>query len=280
MIDDLRLRNYSPRTVRTYVSCVAAFAKHWKRSPHALGAEEVRRYQLALIDRGASWTIFNQSVCALKFLYRVTLKCTWKVEEIPYARAPQKLPVVLSQDEVLRLLAGVSSRVVRMALTTAYAGGLRVAELAALRPCDIDSARMLIHVEHGKGQKARIVPLSTILLGRLRVYWKECRSKLPKSEWLFPGKGGHQLHDTTIQKACQRAAKAAGLKKHITPHTLRHSFATHLLEAGTDLRTVQALLGHAHLSTTVIYTHVRRRLVTATKSPLDLIGGEIHEPAR
>jgi len=273
MIDDLKLRNRSPRTIETYISHVARFAKFHGRSPELLGAEEVRAYQKHLLVLGVSWSLFNQAVCAFKFLYGVTLRVAWPVEHIPYGRKPRKLRVVLSQDEVVRLLTAVDNAMCRMALTTAYAAGLRITELVMLKPEHIDSARMLLHVELGKGQKARLVPLSEVLLEQLRDYWRTSRPKVKGSPWLFPGEDpAKPLHVTTIQNACQRARAAAGLTKHVTPHTLRHCYATHLLEAGVDLCTVQALLGHATLSTTAIYTHVQRKLVTATKSPLDAIG--------
>ena len=272
MIDDLKLRNYSPRTIETYVSRIVGFAKFHGRSPEQLGPEDVRSYQMHLLDAGTSWSLFNQTVCALKFLYRVTLHVPWPVEQIPYGRRPRPLPVVLSQDEVVRLIEAVPQVVYRMALLTAYAAGLRISETMALRAEHIDSARMLIHVERGKGQKPRLVPLSEVLLRRLRSYWRDQRPKVPGSSWLFPSDDpARPIHVTTIEKACQRARVTAGLSKHATPHTLRHCYATHTLEAGVDLRTVQALLGHANLSTTAIYTHVQRKLVTATKSPLDAI---------
>jgi integrase/recombinase XerD len=272
MIEDLKIRNRSPRTINTYVSHVARFAAFHGRSPHQLGPEDVRTYQLHLLESGTSWSLFNQAVCALKFLYAVTLHVAWPVAQIPYGRKPRKLRVVLSQDEVVRLLSAVDNVVYRMALMTAYAAGLRITELVTLKAEHIDSARMLLHVEEGKGQKARLVPLSEVLLAQLRDYWRTGRPKVKGSPWLFPSEDpAKPLHTTTIEKACQRACVAAGLTKHATPHTLRHCYATHLLEAGTDLRTVQALLGHASPSTTAIYTHVQRRLVTATKSPLDAI---------
>jgi site-specific recombinase XerD len=272
MIEDLQLRNRSPRTIETYISHVARFAKFHGRSPDLLGPEEVRAYQVHLRESGTSWSLFNQAVCALKFLYSVTLRVDWPVAHIPYGRKPRKLRVVLSQDEVVRLLSAVDNVVYRMALTTAYAAGLRITELVTLKAEHLDSARMLLHVELGKGQKSRLVPLSEVLLAQLRDYWRTGRPKVKGSPWLFPSEDpAKPLHTTTIEKACQRACAAAGLTKHATPHTLRHCYATHLLEAGTDLCTVQALLGHASLSTTAIYTHVQRKLVTATKSPLDAI---------
>jgi len=269
MIEDLQIRNYSPRTIETYVRVVAGFARHHGRSPDALGTEDIRDYQVHLLGKQASWATFNQTVCALRFLYRVTLQRDWPLARLPYGKKPKRLPVVLSQEEVLRFLGAVDNPKYRVALTTEYAAGLRISELVHLRVDDIDSARMLIHIGHGKGDKARLVPLSQVLLGRLRTYW---RAERPTT-WLFPGRSPEApVIPKTIWDACHRAREAAGLRKHVTPHTLRHCFATHLLEAGTDLRTVQALLGHASLSSTVVYTHVQRRLITATRSPLDLIG--------
>jgi site-specific recombinase XerD len=181
--------------------------------------------------------------------------------------------VVLSQEEVVDLIEAVAHPVCHMALLTAYAAGLRITETVSLKAEHVDSARMMLHVEMGKGQKPRMVPLSEVLLQQLRTYWHSGRPKVAGSPWLFPGANAAKPIDTTtIQKACQQARAKARIEKHATPHTLRHCYATHLLETGTDLRTVQALLGHACLSTTAIYTHVQRKLVTATKSPLDAIG--------
>jgi site-specific recombinase XerD len=241
MIEDLQLRNRSPRTIETYISHVARFAKFHGRSPELLGLEEVRAYQVHLRDSDVSWSLFNQAVCALRFLYAVTLQVDWPVAHIPHARQPRKLRVVLSQDEVTRLLLAVDNVMYRMALMTAYAAGLRITELLALKAEHIDSERMVLHVEMGKGQKARQVPLSEVLLAELRDYWRAGRPKVKRSQWLFPSEDpARPLHPTTIQNACQRARAAAAITKHVTPHTLRHCYATHMLEAGTDLRTVQA----------------------------------------
>jgi integrase/recombinase XerD len=232
----------------------------------------VRAYQKHLLEVGASWSLFNQAVCALKFLYAVTLQVTWPVHMIPYGRKPRPLRIVLSQHEVVRLIEAVSHPVYRMALLTAYAAGLRITELLALRVEHIDAERMQLHVELGKGQKPRMVPLSEVLLTLLRQYWRQDRPKVKGSPWLFPSTTpAKPLHPTTLQNACEAARLAAGLAKHATPHTLRHSYATHLLEAGVDVRTVQALLGHAQLTTTAIYLHVQQKLVSGTKSPLDAI---------
>ena len=269
MIDDLRIRNRSPHTVDVYVRLVARFAAFYGRSPDELGPEEVRAYQVHLLDRGTSWSLFNQTVAALRFFYRVTLQRDWRLENLPFGKRPKRLPCVLSQEEVVRFLSAVKRPAHRMALATAYATGLRVSEVTRLRVEDIDSARMLVHVR-GKGDKERIVMLSPVLLDALRNYW---RTHQPAGPWLFPGAlPGQPVSTKSLQKACGKACKTAGLTKHATPHALRHSFATHLLEAGTDIRTVQALLGHVRISTTAVYTHVQRRVVTATKSPLDLIG--------
>jgi integrase/recombinase XerD len=272
MIDDLKLRNRSPRTIQTYAAVVTRFAKFVGRPLEECGAEDVRRYQQHLLGLGASWTAFNQAAAALKFLYGTTLRVGWSVEQIPYGRRPRKLPVVLSPEEVVRLIEAVDAPMPRMALLAAYATGLRISELVALKPQHIDSARMVVHVEMGKGQKSREVPLSEVLLAQLRHYWRFDRPKVEDSPWLFPGRfAAKPMHITVIQVACQRARQAAGITKHATVHTLRHSYATHLLEAGVDLRTVQMLLGHSCLSATAIYTHVERKLVMSTKSPLDAL---------
>jgi site-specific recombinase XerD len=272
MIEDLQVRNRSSRTIETYISHVARFAAFHGRSPDLLGPEDVRAYQVHLVERNVSWSLFNQAVCALRFLYRVTLQVDWSVTHIPHGRKPGRLRVVLSQAEVVRLLLAVDHIMYRVALMTAYAAGLRITELLALKAEHIDSERMVLHVEMGKGQKPRLVPLSEVLLAELRDYWRKGRPKVKRSAWLFPSKDPRRpLDTTTIQNACKRARAAAHITKHVTPHTLRHCYATHMLEAGTDLRTVQALLGHADLSTTAIYTHVQRKLVMEAKSPLDTL---------
>jgi integrase/recombinase XerD len=267
MIEDLEIRNYSPGTIKNYVRYVAGFSRHFWRSPDRLGPEEVRTYQLHMIKKRVSWSYFNGIVCALRFLYVVTLGQPDMVQRLPYAKKPKKLPTVLSLDEVRRFLGAIDNAKHRMVLMTAYAGGLRVSEALRLQAADIDSQRMVIHVHLGKGRKDRLVPLSDKLLALLRAYYAQQRL----GAYLFPGQTDRPLNNKSIQEACKRARKAAGLRKPVTPHTMRHSYATHMLEAGTDLRTLQVILGHSSISSTAIYLHVRRHRLTAARSPLDLL---------
>jgi integrase/recombinase XerD len=269
LIDDLRLRNRSPRTIETYVRHVAQFAQHFGRSPEALNEEDVRQYQLHLLhERKASFSSFNQAVSALRFLYGTTLGREEILERLPYGRRPRTLPLVLSQEEVLELLRCTRHVGYRMVLMTMYATGLRVSEAIALSVCDIDSKRMTILVAHGKGGKQRLVPLSEKLLVELRQWWRTHRH----GRWLFPGqKQNCPIHITGVQRACRQAARAAALSKRPTTHTLRHTFATQLLEAGVDLLTIQKILGHSCLSTTARYVHVRRNHLQAAAGVLDLL---------
>lgn len=243
MLEDMQIRNLSKVTQKRYLARVAAFAKYFKRSPEQLGPEEIRRYQVYLLkDRKLSSRTLNVTVCALRFLYKVTLKRDWDIERIPYARREKKLPVVLSPEEVVQFLQAVKSMKYRTILVTAYSAGLRVSEVTRLKVGDIDSRRMIIQVEQGKGGKDRYVMLSRRLLDLLREYWKAHRP----TDWLFPGAVPHQPASAgTVREVCHKAYLASGLSKHVTPHTLRHSFATHLLESGEDLRKIQLLLGHA-----------------------------------
>ena len=246
MIEDMTVRNLSPATQRSYLHAVSKFSRHFGRSPDRLGLEDVRAFQVHLVASGLSWPALNQTVCALRFFYGVTLGQAEVPERIPYAREPRKLPVVLSADEIVRFLEAVPGLRNRAALTTAYGAGLRVGEVARLTIGAIDSHRMLIRVEQGKGGKDRYVMLSPQLLQILRAYWRLARP----GQWLFPGReAGAPVSVATLQEACRVAARRADLTKPVTIHTLRHSFATHLLEAGTDIRIIQVLLGHARLST-------------------------------
>jgi integrase/recombinase XerD len=268
-LEDLRLRNYSPKTLQTYVECVSLFARYFKRSPEQLGPEHIREYQLYLVDeKKCSWSRYNQTVCALRFLYRNTLGCDWAVTHIPFPRKQQKLPVVLSRDEAAQFLRSIKCLKHRTLLSLCYGAGLRIGEALHLKVDDIDSQRMMIRVRQAKGNKDRYVMLSAKLLELLREYW---RVKRPTT-WLFPSRLNNKpLNPCTIQHVCQRARQDSGIRKPVTPHTLRHSFASHLLEAGADLRTIQLLLGHNSLQTTSVYTHVSQKSVLATVSPFDLL---------
>jgi integrase/recombinase XerD len=242
MIEDMTIRNMSPATQRSYISAVSKFSRYFGRSPDKLTLDDVHAFQVHLVSMGISWPGLNQIVCALRFFYGVTLGEAAVPERIPYAREPRKLPIVLSADEVVRFLEAVSSLKSRAALTTAYAAGLRASEVAGLRVEDVDSDRGVILVRHGKGAKDRNVMLSPQLLGILRTYWRLARPKT----FLFPGRDdAHSIDPTVLHAACRSAVKAAGLTKRVTLHTLRHSFATHLLENGTDIRIIQVLLGRA-----------------------------------
>jgi len=266
MIDDMTLRNLSPSTQQSYIYAVAKFSRYFGHSPKDLGAEEVRAYQLHLVGLGWSWSHINQVSCALRFLFGVTLERTDVSVRIVSGKKPRKLPVVLSGEEIVRFLEAIPGLRNRAALTTAYGAGLRVAEVCSLKVGDIDSSRMLIRVEHGKGAKDRYVMLSPNLLKILRAYWRLARP----GGWLFPGRETHQpVSKGALQSACRIAARQADLDKAVTVHTLRHSFATHLLESGTDIRIIQVLLGHRRMETTAIYTRVAAPVIAATASPLD-----------
>jgi integrase/recombinase XerD len=275
MIEDMTVRNLSPATQRSYISGVSKFSRHFGRSPEKLGIEDVRAFQVHLVSTGLSWGSLNQIVCALRFFYGVTLREADVPERIPYGREPRKLPVVLSADEVVRFLESVSSLKSRAALTTAYAAGLRASEVAGLRIADIDSPRGVIVVRHGKGAKDRNVMLSPQLLGILRTYWRLARPQI----FLFPGRDeARPIDPTVLHAACRSAVAAAGLAKRVTLHTLRHSFATHLLENGTDIRIIQVLLGHSNLSSTARYTQVATHTIRATQSPFDRLTLEVTPP--
>ena len=277
MIEDMTVRNLSPATQRSsYLYAVTKFSRYFRRSPDRLSVEDVRAFQVHLVSTGISWPALNQTVCALRFFYGVTLGQAEIPERIPYAREPRKLPVVLNGDEVVRFLEAVASLKTRTALTTAYAAGLRVSEAVGLKVCDIDSGRMVIRVEHGKGGKDRYVMLSAQLLRILRTYWRLARPK----HWLFPGRDESKPIDVQVLHSfCRSACAAAGLAKRVTVHTLRHSFATHLLENGADIRIIQVLLGHRNLSTTARYTQVSNALIRRTESPLDRLTLEVVPPA-
>jgi len=268
MIEDMRVRGYSPKTIKDYVRCVARFAEHFRRSPARLGAEEIREFQVYLVmHEKVSYGVHSRFVAALRFFYNVTLDTPVLVHKIPHPKVEKKLPVVPGREEVLRFLAAVPNIKHRTILTTCYAVGLRVSEVTRLKVEDINSTRKIIHVHRGKGRRDRIVPLSDSLLEVLREYWRAVRPRT----WLFPGRDPDQpLSSRTVEYVCQRARKRAGLHPKLNVHSLRHAFATHLLDAGTDVRKIQVLLGHQSLRTTQTYTHVSMRDLLGTTSPLDL----------
>jgi site-specific recombinase XerD len=267
MTEDMTVRNLSPYTQRNYLFAVARFARHFDTSPADLGPEHLRAYLNHLIARNISSSYFNINVAALRFLYTVTLERDWVLAKLPFQKRPHKLPTVLSSEEMTRFLAKIPDCKMRAVLVTAYAAGLRVFEVVALRVRDIDNQRMVLRIAEGKGGKERLVMLSPKLLDLLRAYWK---AEHPRSNWLFPGRDpGQHISIRSVQLACQTAREAAGIGKHITMHTLRHSFATHLLEAGTNLCTIKLLLGHRSLSTTARYLHVATSTVCAVPSPFD-----------
>lgn len=268
-IDDLRLRNFSAKTIKAYVAGVVRFARHFGRSPAELGAEDIRSFQIHLLQQRATWSLYNQTVCALRFLYGVTLGRPDVVHAIPYGKKPKTLPSVLSPEEVVQLIQSAQPGRQRVMVQTAYACGLRINELLHLRVTDIDSARMVVVVRQGKGRKDRLAPLSSHLLADLRGYWRQYRP----ATWLFPGLNvGQPLTDGTFHRWFQELVRRAGFRKRVTCHTLRHSFATHLLEAGVDLVTLQALLGHSHVRSTVGYLHISTRHLKRMPSLLDLLG--------
>lgn len=279
MIEDMQLRNLTPRTQRNYVHHVAAFAKYFGKSPEVLDLEAVRQYQLHLLnERKLSPESINQYISSVKFLYLTTLEMPWTDEYFPRVRRAHKLPIVLSQEEVVAFFDYVPSIKYRAALMTCYGAGLRVSEVVALKLSDIDSQRKLIRVEQGKGQKDRYAMLSPRLLEVLRRYYRIARPP----EYLFPSwRLGLHMSAATLQVACREAAMRAGIHKRITVHSFRHAFATHLLENGTDIRIIQVLLGHSRIETTARYAAVSPRVVAATVSPLDSVDQNArHRPAR
>ncbi len=269
MLEDMSIRNFAENTQQSYTQQVSSFARYFDRSPEDLGPEQIRAYQSHLVsERHLSASSVGTATAALRFLYRVTLKRAWTPDDIPMPKKPFKLPVVLSPEEVTRFLGSVQNLKHRTILTTTYAAGLRVSEATHLRVTDIDSQRMVIRVDQGKGNKDRYVMLSPRLLEALRTYWAVVRPK----DWLFPGDiDGRPITRDSVGLACQKARRASGLTKPITPHSLRHAFATHLLESDTDVRRIQLLLGHRSLATTSRYLKIATSTVCATASPLDLL---------
>jgi integrase/recombinase XerD len=268
MIDDMQIRNLTTNTQRAYVAQIMRFAGHFRKSPELLGPAEIRTYLIHLTqERRLAASSIIVAVSALRFFYTVTLKRPWVVEEdIPTGRQAKKLPVVPSKDEVAQFLGAVDNLKHRMILTVCYATGLRISEAVHLKPAAIDSKRMVIRVDQGKGRKDRYVMLPARLLDMLRDYWRRTHP----GEWLFPGdRPGQPVSPLTIDRTCREVRQHCGIGKPVTPHSLRHAFAVHLLEAGTDLRTIQLLLGHRNLSTTARYLMIATSKVCATASPLE-----------
>lgn len=270
MKEDLLLKAYSPHTQSAYLRCARHFASHYMRSPEEMAEQEIRDFLLHLVrDRKASPATLGMYVNAIKFLYNITLKRPEAVKEIAHPKRPKTLPVILCPQEVLRIFAAVRSVKHKAIMATAYAAGLRISEVCGLRIADIDSQRRRIHVRAGKGKKDRSVMLGESLLALLRQYYQKVR---PKGEYLFPGYKPHRpICTTAVNQVLRKVIRETGLAKRVTMHTLRHCFATHLLEAGTDIRILQVLLGHSSIRTTLRYTHITDRLVQKLVSPLDMI---------
>ncbi len=270
MMEDMQIRNLSANTQAAYVLQVSQFARHFSKSPAELSAEDVRTYQVYLTnEKKLAPSSITIAISAIRFLYKVTLKRDWNLADaIPTCKAPQKLPTVLSPEEVRQFLDSVTSTKHRAILTTCYGAGLRITEAVHLKPDAIDSKRMVLKVEQGKGQKDRYVMLSPQLLETLRNYWRVVRP----TDWLFPGdQPGRPITRFAVECACQSARRMSGIGKPVTPHSLRHAFAVHLLESGTDVRTIQLLLGHRSLATTARYLRIATSKVCSTASPLDLL---------
>jgi integrase/recombinase XerD len=271
MLQELQRRNYSQTTVTSYIKIVADFAKYFQRPPDQLGPDDIRAYQLHLLqERKQGVRTVGTQTAALRFFFCKTLKRNYPVQEVPYPRAPRKLPIILTQEEAVRLIDSASNLFHRAMLMTLYSTGMRRAELCHLQVADIDSVRMLIHIRHGKRNRDRDVPLSPKLLETLREYWRWMRPKM----YLFPGtkdgwRADKPITPKVLWEACREAAQAAGITKDVRPHLLRHSFATHLLENGADLPTVQLLLGHSDLKATSIYLHLSERHLKAAGTPID-----------
>jgi site-specific recombinase XerD len=269
-IEDMQIRNLAVNTQDYYVQQVSRFARHFNKTPVLLGPEQIRAYQVYLTnEKKLATSSILVAISALRFLYKVTLKKDWSFEDIlPAPKKPQTLPVVLRPEEVSRFLDCVESRKHRAILTTCYGAGLRVSESVALTPLAIDSKRMVLRVEQGKGMKDRYVMLSPKLLEILREWW---RVEKPQ-RWLFPGDTpGQHITRYAVEDACRKAHQTCKILKPITPHSLRHAFAVHLLEQGTDVRTIQLLLGHRSLATTAKYLRIATSKVCSTASPLDLL---------
>jgi integrase/recombinase XerD len=270
MLEDLRIRNYAPSTVECYVRAVAEFANHFQKSPEQLGPEEIRSWQLYLLnEKKVKLSSYVQAVCGIRFFYRNTLNRKIAVEQIPLPRREEKLPVILSKEEVKAVLVAPRNLSHRAILATIYGAGLRISELTNLKVGEIDRQRKVIWVRGGKRHKDRQVMLADPLRELLVAYW---RWKRP-TEWLFPGgKPGCPISRAAVFQICRKAASLAKVAKRVHPHSLRHAFATHLLDDGANLVVIQTLLGHKNLKTTARYLHVTDSTLRSTRSPLEMLG--------
>ncbi len=274
MIDDMRMRKLSSQTQASYIRVVKRFAKFLGRSPDTASAEDLRRYQLYLVDQGISAISLNANLTGLKFLFETTLDHPEVMAKMHAVHEPRKLPVVLSREEVARLLAAVDNLKHQTALSVAYGAGLRASEVVSLKVSDIDSQRMTLRVEQGKGSKDRYAMLSPVLLERLRAWWKyaHAQGKMLPGGWLFPGLDPvDPLSPRQLNRAVKAAAEAAKIDKRVSMHTLRHSFATHLLEQKVDIRVIQVLLGHKKLETTALYAQVATDILREVVSPIETL---------
>ena len=274
MIEDMRMRKLAPKTQTAYIRAVLKFAKYLGRSPETASAEDLRHFQLSLVDQGCSPIILNATIVGLNFLFDVTLGRPELMAKMQSVRVPHKLPVVLSKEEMARLLGAVGHIKHQTALSVAYGAGLRVSEVVALKVTDIDSKRMTLRVQEGKGDKDRYAMLSPILLERLRVWWRVARAqgKMLDDGWLFPGLNPVEpLSTRQLNRAVHDAAEVAKLDKRVSMHTLRHSYATHLLEQKVDIRVIQVLLGHKKLETTALYAQVGTEILREVMSPLETL---------
>lgn len=272
MLDDMRMRKLSEKTQSHYIRAVVNFTRFLGRAPDTATAEDLRRYQLHLVDTGTSRTLLNATITALRFFFGVTLERPEALSKMSPVREPRKLPVVLSREEVARLIAAADKPQYQAALSLAYGAGLRASEVVALKVGDIDSARMTLRIEQGKGRKDRYAMLCPVLLERLRAWWRagHARGKLLDGGWLFPGQNPiNPMSTRQFNRICRMAAEAADIDKRVSPHTLRHSYATHLLEQKVDIRIIQVLLGHKKLETTALYAQVATDILREVVSPLE-----------
>ncbi len=272
LIDDLEMRKMAPKSIKAYIRAVKKLTHFLGHSPETATSEDLRLFQIFLVRTGASGITINQTITALRFFFQVTLGRSDVVEKMSTVPVPRKIPEVLNQEEVTRLIAAASNPKYRAAFSVAYGAGLRVSEVVALKFSDIDSERMTLRVEQGKGGKDRNALLSPLLLEALRTWWQHGykHHKILNGGWIFPGKNPiNPMSTRQMARACTAAAKDAGLDKHVHMHTLRHSFATHLLEQNVDIRVIQVLLGHSHLETTARYTQVGTTILSEVISPLE-----------